>query len=120
LFSKPSSLDRIELPKTNHRLFNIIQVIDIRETRQLCLGEPIPATISEEASLLFAEAEVLLSKKRGPLSQGTKKQQGFRRGQHYPLPDIISRRFFSFGHISSFSLAGRNRRESNPQGQNAF
>jgi hypothetical protein len=49
-------------PSYGERLFNFIQTVDIREARQLCLGEPIPATIKEEASLLFKEAEELFAK----------------------------------------------------------
>jgi hypothetical protein len=59
-------------PNTGSRLFNLIQVLDIRETRQLCLGEPVPKDLAEEASLLFAEAEELLAKKEAFLSKERK------------------------------------------------
>jgi len=44
-----------------YRLMIFIQAIDIRETRQLCLGEAFPASIVEEAELVFKEAEELLA-----------------------------------------------------------
>ena len=47
---------------TGFRLHTFIQVIDIRETRQLCLGEPVPATLIEEAELILKEALELFAK----------------------------------------------------------
>jgi hypothetical protein len=44
------------------RLLTFIQAIDIRETRQLCLGEPVPASIIEEAEFILKEAFDLLPK----------------------------------------------------------
>jgi hypothetical protein len=41
------------------RLYALIQTVDIRETRQLCLGEPAAGSLEEEARLIFKEAEVL-------------------------------------------------------------
>jgi hypothetical protein len=49
-------------PSYGERVFNFIQAVDIRETRQLRLGEPIPPSIKEEASLLFKEAQDLFDK----------------------------------------------------------
>ena len=49
-------------PSCGVRLFSFMQTVDIRETRQLCLGEKIPATIKEEAILLFKEAQELFDK----------------------------------------------------------
>ncbi|MCL2277568.1 MAG: hypothetical protein FWC21_06680 [Treponema sp.] len=59
-------------PSCEDRLFSFLQVLDIRETRQLCLGEQIPATIKEEANLLFKEAQELFDKaeKRANASSG--------------------------------------------------
>ena len=46
------------------RLYALIQTIDIRETRQLCLGEALPASLEEEARLIFKEAEALFEQCR--------------------------------------------------------
>jgi len=43
------------------RLLTLIQAIDIRETRQLCLGEAIPDSILDEAVRLREEADELLA-----------------------------------------------------------
>jgi hypothetical protein len=49
-----------------YKLAIFIEAIDIRETRQLCLGESFPPTLQEEAGLLLKEAEELfdLNKRR--------------------------------------------------------
>ena len=54
------------------RLYALIQTIDIRETRQLCLGEQSPASLEEEARLIFEEAEALFEqcKKNKSASSG--------------------------------------------------
>jgi hypothetical protein len=44
------------------RLLTFIQAIDIRETRQLCLGEAVPASLIEEAEFVLKEALDLLAK----------------------------------------------------------
>lgn len=46
------------------RLFALLDTIARREARQLRLGEPIPSTIKEEASLLFKEVELFFAKDR--------------------------------------------------------
>jgi hypothetical protein len=49
-----------------YKLAIFIEAIDIRETRQLCLGESFPPNLREEAELLLKEAEELfdLNKRR--------------------------------------------------------
>ena len=49
-------------PSCGERLFNFMQTLDLREARQLCLGEPIPSNIKDEADLLFKEAQDLFDK----------------------------------------------------------
>jgi hypothetical protein len=44
------------------RLYALLQTIDIRETRQLCLGESIPVFLEEETGLILKEAEELFEK----------------------------------------------------------
>jgi hypothetical protein len=41
------------------RLYTLIQTIDVRETRQLYLGETVPVSLEEEAALVFKETECL-------------------------------------------------------------
>jgi hypothetical protein len=72
-------------PNVGDRLFNIMQVIDIRETRQLCLGEPVPKTLSEEADLLFEEAEELLKKKEAPFLKEQKNNKASGGGNIIPF-----------------------------------
>jgi hypothetical protein len=73
-------------PNVGDRLFNIIQVIDIRETRQLCLGEPVPKTLSEEAALLFAEAEDLLKTTEALIRKDRKNTPASGGGNIIPFP----------------------------------
>jgi hypothetical protein len=46
---------------TGYKLRLLTEAIDIRETRQLCLGEAIPASMLDEAKLVRKEAETLLA-----------------------------------------------------------
>jgi hypothetical protein len=54
-------MDRNTKHSTGYKLRLLTDAIDIRETRQLCLGGAIPSSILDEAELVRKEAEDLLA-----------------------------------------------------------